>query len=462
MRPALAIIKNLRVTRTLVRTLTKRLVSRAYAPAKTFLSGARKAALTLAKPYLPKKHPADEHPLKKHPLKLIIDTLHDDDDPWPVEWMMFNVLNDYLQPKPKLSVTQAAQCLDAIAPDNRPDLPGEEREPALNWMLEVSDLIWKVAKQIPYDHEGQDKLVQLIQALQQLPITATYYSSRSKVSMWRNHFEGWCDSERHSLLTPEKRKDPPKTKCDHYINANAFSARVGGAGMMKCCSYNFGYSAIETAFNGPINIYGSHSGDILSCHVIAGAQWIVHATEWLWSELLWGKIECCKVNKNGIKFPDYEPSLWVTWLRGFQQLAATGETGDVKYWTGQAAEKMEEMMHTHGFTAEMMETWDPEKRSLGAEMWKDERFAHLFKFPEKASKAVSETVLDPETAPETISETTSETASEPGSPATSETTSPATSETESEPDTPATSKATSKATSPATSEANSDEESDKA
>ncbi|KAJ0114871.1 hypothetical protein J7T55_004613 [Diaporthe amygdali] len=346
------------------------------------LSNILHSTSTLIASYLLKNYTVNEHPLKNHPLKLIIDTLHEDDDPWDIEWMMFNVLNDFLQPDTKLSVDEAARCLDAIVPDNRPNEPGQEKEPALNWMLEMSDLIWKVAKQMPCDHESQDKLVQLLGALRRLPITATCNHGGPELPIWRESFDGWCDSERHSLVTPEKRNNPPKTECEQYINANAFLARVRAAGVMKCCDYLYGYSAVQDAVKDTID--ETSKGDVLPCHIVSGAQWVVQATEWLWSLIRWGKIDYREVKDDASKYLPFPPSLWVTWLRGFQQVAVTVDEDDVKYWAGLAVTKMEETMRTHGFTAEKMEAWDPAKRSLRADIWEDEKYAHLFKVPEKA------------------------------------------------------------------------------
>lgn len=130
---------------------------------------------------------ANRRTLKKYPLNFTIDTLHKDDDPWPIEWMMFNVLNDYLQPDSELSDNEAARCLDALVPENRPDKLDEKKEPADNWMLELSDLICNIAKQIPYDHEGQDKLVQLLHALKRLPITQPIENYRGeKFPAWKD------------------------------------------------------------------------------------------------------------------------------------------------------------------------------------------------------------------------------------------------------------------------------------
>lgn len=318
---------------------------------------------------------ANQPTLKTHPLSFFIKSVHDDDDPWPIECMMFNILNDYLQPDSKLSDDEAARCLDALLPENRPPKPEEEKEPVRNWMLELSDLIWDVSKQIPCDHEGQNKLVQLLLALKRLPITQTIKNYRGRqLSAW-DGFDGWHDGMRHTLVYPEKRECPNQQTCDEYVNASAFAARVHAAAAESPLIAH-AFDAIGAAVEALVPDH-----ELLPCHLIGGAQWIVWATEFLWSDIRWGQIDCHELMENGEKYIAFPPSLWVRWLRGFQKAAATGEGEDVKHWAGLAVARMERMMRTEGFTAEKMETWDPEKHSLRAHMWEDERYAHLFKVP---------------------------------------------------------------------------------
>lgn len=93
-------------------------------------------------------------------------------------------------------------------PENRPDQLDEKKEPADNWMLELSDLIWNIVKQIPYDHEGQDKVVQLLHALKRLPITQTIENCRAEqLPAWEG-FDHWHDSMHHAHGYPEKEKKP--------------------------------------------------------------------------------------------------------------------------------------------------------------------------------------------------------------------------------------------------------------
>lgn len=289
---------------------------------------------------------------------------------------MFNVINFYLQPDSKLSVDEAACCLAAALPENRPAGPNEDKEPVVSWMIELSDLIWEIAKQVPCNHEGQDKLVQLLLAFKRLPTTQTIKNWQGReLTAWWNGLDGWHDSMRHALYYPEKREDPDQETCDRYVNASAFAARVHAA-RAECPLAIHAFASVGRAVEDfmPDN-------EFLPCHLIGGAQWIILATEWLWGEIWWGKINYNECKRGGSSWLAFPPAHWVRWLRGFQRMAATGEEDDVKYWARLAAAKMEEMMQSEGFTAQMMEAWNPERRTLFANMWEDEKYAFLFQVP---------------------------------------------------------------------------------
>lgn len=321
---------------------------------------------------------ARQRPLKKHSLNFTIDSLHNNDDPWHIKWIMFNVLNDYLQPNSKLSDNEAARCLGAIMPGNRPAMLGEDEEHVHSWMKELSGLIWDIVRQIPCDHEGQDKLIRLLSALRRLPITQTIYDYRGlQVSAW-NGLDHWHDTTRDFVRYPKKRDSPHQQTCDYYVNAMAFVARVHAAGV-QFPLYCVVFSTMGRAVDGLVP-----DDEILPCHLIAGAQWVVLATEWMWSNIRWGKCDFHELEEDGTKDMANQPAQWVRWLRGFEKVARTGEQGsEIKYWADLAVAKMKGMMSTKGFNVKTMEAWNAEEHSLWDYMWEDRRYAHLFKVPDK-------------------------------------------------------------------------------
>lgn len=134
--------------------------------------------------------------IKEHKVKLTMETLHKNEEPWNVnKWMMFNIFNNFLQSDTNLSVAEAARCFDAILPDNRPDTPDHainERERAESWLWIFADIIWKLARQIPYDSEIQDRIMHLFEELDRLPFTQTFEEEH----FWASKLLGWEDPSR--------------------------------------------------------------------------------------------------------------------------------------------------------------------------------------------------------------------------------------------------------------------------
>ncbi|OJD33080.1 uncharacterized protein BKCO1_3300043 [Diplodia corticola] len=79
-----------------------------------------------------------------------------DDDPWTFEYKTFDVLNDYLQPQSPTSPSAAALQLNELLPEIG--------------ILQLWDIVFRVAAQVPHDHPSQEKLIDLITALRDAPI----------------------------------------------------------------------------------------------------------------------------------------------------------------------------------------------------------------------------------------------------------------------------------------------------
>lgn len=327
--------------------------------------------------------------VKNYPLELRIDTIHDEEpeEIWHPEWFMYNIFNAYLQPGSKLSADEAARCLDAILPDHRPDTPEDpdnDKEEVANFMLELSDFFWKIAKQTPHNHESQDKLVQLVMALKRLPISVTHERYDGTIeAIWRaSPFGGWSESARLAFADePEKihfqAGKSAEQVGDEYVNLNAFNARLHASKMTP--EYHIAFTAVSQAFV-------QHEPEFQKYHIVAAAQWMVHAVEWFWDEIRWGYTTSFW-NTSSKSF-SFSPSDWVEWMRGFQNI--TTEDKDTQDWAHLAAKKMEDVMVAHGYAAREMEEWDPDKDTIHGKLWNDPQFAHLFKVPEADAKQEAE------------------------------------------------------------------------
>jgi hypothetical protein len=90
------------------------------------------------------------------------------------EQHIFNILNDYLQPSSTTPPRETAQAINALTP--KAGSTPEESPDLEDFLWYTWGTIIKVAKQIPHNHPSQDRLVDLIHALTELPPTT--------VSIW--------------------------------------------------------------------------------------------------------------------------------------------------------------------------------------------------------------------------------------------------------------------------------------
>lgn len=103
-------------------------------------------------------------------LSLSIPKLEDDDPDLIMERKIYAILKEYLQPDSTTAPETAAKGIDQFLPAKRPDL-GVKIEPVGAFLPNLWDLFMDIARQIPSDHESQDRLVKLVDALSQLPST---------------------------------------------------------------------------------------------------------------------------------------------------------------------------------------------------------------------------------------------------------------------------------------------------
>ena len=102
------------------------------------------------------------------PLDLVLES--PDNDPWIINERLFHILNTYLHPNATLSPANAAQEIDKLFPLNRPkEKENEDNEGPESFLWELWEVVISVAQQIPWRHPGQTRLVELIQALRDLP-----------------------------------------------------------------------------------------------------------------------------------------------------------------------------------------------------------------------------------------------------------------------------------------------------
>ena len=84
---------------------------------------------------------------------------------------IFHIHNMYPQPNAIISPGNAAEEIDNLFPLNRPG--NRENEEPESSLLEMWNIVVSVAEQIPWKHPGQNRLVEFIRGLRDLPEPTT-------------------------------------------------------------------------------------------------------------------------------------------------------------------------------------------------------------------------------------------------------------------------------------------------
>lgn len=295
------------------------------------------------------------------------------DDTEAAEHMMFDILADYLQPDTKLSAADAAERLDAIFPGNQPDaFEDQDKIDTVTLILlqTFGTMIWEFAKQIPHDHESQDKIMQILDALNHVPHTHIW---RGK-PLWDSKFENWEDPSRWAIgdtvprLNNPQENMTPQQVCEAYINVYAFQARALALWWPK-------YDLIFNGLNDPLRSDEAmgHGYDgyysYLPAHVAAAAQWILHGGTWLWEKIRWGKDQVILKNHRTLIL---SPQMWVAWMQAYSILTINSKDKNIQFWAGELVKKMKEIMEEHGRTLDEMKNWDPQTQTIHDKLFREE------------------------------------------------------------------------------------------
>jgi len=144
-----------------------------------------------------KHHPLRRPGLITDPILLGIEC-HPDLEPSDIERLTFDILNKYLQPSSCTSPTDAAWQLHNGLPFNRPHVDGEESPECL--LEEFWDLMLRLAQQIPHNHPSQERFVQFIIALSDLPVDTKVLIGKDTSHLWHDlpmlgfGMESWMNS----------------------------------------------------------------------------------------------------------------------------------------------------------------------------------------------------------------------------------------------------------------------------
>ncbi|KAL4066143.1 hypothetical protein V8B97DRAFT_1093813 [Scleroderma yunnanense] len=185
------------------------------------------------------------HPLRRvtsitDPLILGIECNHNE-EPSDVEQFAFDILNEYLQPFSSTSPTDAAWQFNDGLPLNHPDLDEKDQWHPGPLMEEIWDFMWRLAQQIPHDHPSQERFVQFIVALRDLPVDIPICIYKTPHHLWHDlpmlefYMEWWFHTlASNDILTNENA-------CRRWHSHNALTACLvhEGIGLKSVYLENF-------------------------------------------------------------------------------------------------------------------------------------------------------------------------------------------------------------------------------
>ncbi|KAF2421541.1 hypothetical protein EJ08DRAFT_665104 [Tothia fuscella] len=169
------------------------------------------------------------------------------------------------------SATETAIQLDMLAPGNRTLKDEEAMETVGSFLLEFYDVIIIIAKQIPYNHSAQARLVELRATLERTNTAGkesrcTCYAGK-ETSIW-THLDYFENVLRHAWSEPGDYNANSLREC---INLNAFVSRLYGTKLLTNCQWGI-WSLSECLEKNPLTIA------ILNSRVLVAAQWMEHSS----------------------------------------------------------------------------------------------------------------------------------------------------------------------------------------
>ena len=120
-----------------------------------------------------------------------------DDDPWPINNILFSKLNAYLQPNSQVYASEVVETLDSLFPTHRrsEDQPaGRPLETIRDFFYNIWDPFHIVAQQLPHDSPEQERLVECLKEVQRTtgrtPVVEFENAAEQKVTcrLWQDMY----------------------------------------------------------------------------------------------------------------------------------------------------------------------------------------------------------------------------------------------------------------------------------
>ncbi|KAJ5156937.1 uncharacterized protein N7482_008037 [Penicillium canariense] len=197
----------------------------------------------------------------------------------PFEEKLLGILNDLLQPDPKLEASAAAKNIDELFPsnDNTPTGPVDENDTAEDpetFLWSLWGLIIQVMRLVPPNHPGQTRMIAFMESLGQI--------TSGTLNVWGSDQELWSD---FPILRPCLRDhleyigEPDPDGIAEWINQNSFMARLLGKDLLNWDTL------VIWMMRDALEEEPPQEQIVLDCYIAVVVQWITHAGETIFSQL---------------------------------------------------------------------------------------------------------------------------------------------------------------------------------
>ncbi|KAI2641402.1 hypothetical protein GGS26DRAFT_535554 [Hypomontagnella submonticulosa] len=245
--------------------------------------------------------------------------------------------------------TVVVDCRDAQASlDSVPDPSHEQLENGPQpdgWMKFAWDCLGKAAMKVPADHEGQDKLIALVQELRQLPkasIPWVAVGGITETALWdltkENGYGGlaqWLWELDQGAFTGAQQVEADPSTATAYLNFSAFLSRLLASGVADTNRLNALLRPSPFATSSPISIVRDPRH--YEPYASAAAQWILHAGNTLY-ELCENRI-LVEVGKQR-----FTRVLWESWKSKFEAIERENKfTKEARSIARQAVDAMDRL-----------------------------------------------------------------------------------------------------------------------
>ncbi|MCJ1433275.1 tripartite motif containing 44 [Xylographa pallens] len=247
----------------------------------------------------------------------------------------------YVQQSPAHTATEAAQKLHALFPPKRTEEGDMELQKF--FLANVWDVILHMIRQIPHEHRAQDSLIEVVEALRNLPTDIIVEIESAEAKVWQDvPFLGQVLGIEYQKIDQQTLPDAGEDAArQEWHSINAFAARLTAEGLYDYRIY--GLWALRAALEDQPDPEAPEyqlQGRVLDCHVPVAVTWILRCG--LHMYVSDGEIYLERGGKGGRLWQGeegFDMERWRLWKRRFSEISKDKWGSEKTRQLAQAAEK---------------------------------------------------------------------------------------------------------------------------